>query len=435
MNNDKGKITTYGCIGERLGHSFSGEIHRLIGLAIGGKAASDPTYDYVLEEIAPEQLEDFFSRRAFCGVNVTIPYKQRVIPYLDELTPEAREIGAVNTVVNRGGCLVGDNTDFYGLRHLLSTQGIDLKGKKVLIFGTGGTSHTAYAVAKRGGAREILKVSRQSMEGCVTYDQLASHTDANVIINTTPVGMYPNDEGNPLPDGVALADFSALCGVVDVVYHPLRTNLVLAARELGIPATGGLAMLVAQAVAAAECFVGESIAPEVIERITKTIEEQKENLVLIGMPGSGKTTVGKLLSERLGRPFVDTDEIFCKQTGIAPGDYIQANGEADFRMREAEVIRDAVARTSGGVVATGGGAVLSDDNVRRLKRNGRLIFLDRPLEALATSSDRPLSANAEQRRRRYEERYDRYCAVADEHWQIPDGETPEQTAKRAKWYL
>ena len=431
MHNDMGQITAYGCIGERLGHSFSGEIHRMIGQALAEKGEPNAPYDYVLEEIAPENLEAFLSRRAICGINVTIPYKQSVMPYLDELTEVARQIGAVNTVVSRKGRLVGDNTDFYGLRHLLSTQGIDLKGKKVLIFGTGGTSNTAYAVAKDAGAKEILKVSRQSMEGCVTYDSLTSHTDANVIINTTPVGMYPNDEGNPLPEGVSLSMFPALCGVVDVVYHPLRTNLVLQAKELGIAATGGLAMLVAQAVAAAERFLDRSIAPEIIDRITKTIEKQKENLVLIGMPGSGKSTVGKLLSEWTGRRLIDTDEEFYKSTGVLPGAYIQANGETDFRAREAEVIRDAVAMTSGGVVATGGGAVLSDVNVRALKRNGRLIFLDRPLEALVGTSDRPLSANAEQLRRRYEERYDRYCAVADEHWHIALGESPEQTAKRA----
>ncbi len=431
MNNDIGSITSYGCIGERLGHSFSGEIHRLIGLALAKDSSGNPKYDYVLEELKPEQVEAFFRRRAFCGVNVTIPYKQVIIPYLDELTPAAREIGAVNTVVNRDGKLLGDNTDFYGLCHLLSMKHIDLKDKKVMILGTGGTSNTAYAVAKHAGAREIFKVSRTEQTGCVTYDALTAHTDAQVIINTTPVGMYPNDEACPLPQGVSLSDFPSLCGVVDVVYHPLRTELVSMACELGIPATGGLAMLVAQAVAAAERFLGESIAPEVVSRVTATIEAQKQNLVLIGMPGSGKSTVGKLLSEQTNKPLVDTDEAFLQATGRTPADYIQQNGEAAFRVVEAQVIREQIAPLSGVIVATGGGVILRDDNVRRLKRNGKLIFLDRSLASLEATPDRPLSADRELLRRRYEERYDRYRAVADEHWRVADGETPEQTAQRA----
>ena len=360
---------------------------------------------------------------------MTIPYKQTVIPYLDELTDTARAIGAVNTIVNRDGRLIGDNTDFFGMQYLLSTAGLDLKGKKVLIFGTGGTSRTAEAVAMAGGAKQILKFSRTEREGALSYDDLPLHTDADVIINTTPVGMYPNDEGSPLPEGLTLSHFPHLSGVVDAIYHPLRTELVMQALELGIPATGGLAMLVAQAAAATERFLGCRLDADIIASVIAEVQSSKENIVLIGMPGCGKTTVGNLLSGRLDRPLLDTDEAITRRVGSI-SDYILTHGEAAFRELEAEVIRDEIARESGVIIATGGGAVLRDENVRRLKRNGRLVFLDRPLSALMATPDRPLSSDPDALRRRYEERYDRYCAVADVHLVVKDGESAERTAER-----
>ena len=421
-------ITTYGCIAEHLGHSFSGEIHRLLSQAL---AAKDDrlAYQYHLQELRPDEVEGFFRRRAFCGINITIPYKQVIIPMLDELTDVARDIGAVNTVVNRDGRLIGDNTDFYGMRYLLAGANIDLKGKKVLIFGTGGTSNTAFAVAKHGGAKQILKFSRTARDGALSYDDLPLHTDADVIINTTPAGMYPNDEGCPLPEGLTLADFPALCGVVDAIYHPLRTELIMAARQLGIPATGGLPMLVAQAAAATERFLDCTVDAAIIADVAETLQRQKENIVLIGMPGCGKTTVGNLLSERLGRPLLDTDEVIARRVGSVP-DYLRAQGEAAFRDLEAAVIREDIAPKSGVIIATGGGAILRDENVRRLKRNGKLVFLDRPLESLLATPDRPLSSDPDALRRRFEERYDRYCAVADVHLIVPDGESAVRTTER-----
>lgn len=423
-------ITEYGCIAEHLGHSFSGEIHHLLGLALSGENATEPCYRYTLQELRPDELSDFFKRKGFRGINVTIPYKQAVIPHLDELTDVAREIGAVNTIVNCDGRLVGDNTDFYGMNYLIASSGVDLKGKKVLIFGTGGTSKTAYVVAKHMGAREILKVSRQKQDGCLTYDELCLHTDAEIIINTTPVGMFPNDEACPLPDNLSLRDFKGLCGVFDAIYHPLRTKLIMAAKELRIPAVGGLAMLVAQAAAATERFLDCSVNGQIIEHITNTLQQQKQNIVLIGMPGCGKTTVGQLLSKMLGRELIDTDEEITKAVGMTPAAIITQHGEAAFRKIESEIIRDMIAPMSGVIIATGGGAVLDAQNVKRLKRNGLLYFLDRTLESLQATPDRPLSADPELLRQRYLERYEIYCSAADVHLSVDDNEPPQSTAQK-----
>lgn len=428
--NYMGTITEYGCIAEHLGHSFSGEIHHLLGLALSPDGKNEPCYRYTLQELRPDELADFLVRRSFRGINVTIPYKQAVMPYLDELTDIAREIGAVNTIINRDGRLIGDNTDFYGMSYLIASSGVDLKNKKVLIFGTGGTSKTAYAVAKHMGAREILKVSRQKQNGCLTYYELFSHTDAEIMINTTPVGMFLHDEECPLPADLSLSDFKGLCGVFDAVYHPLRTELVLAAKALKIPSAGGLAMLVAQAAAATERFLKRSISDEAMCQIIKTLNAQKQNIVLIGMPACGKTTVGQLLSQALGRELIDTDEEITRAVGMTPGDCITKYGEAAFRKVEAEVIRDKIAPMSGVIIATGGGAVLDAQNVKRLKRNGTLYFLDRPLHSLQATKDRPLSADPELLRRRYEERYDVYRSAADVRLPIDENETPDATARR-----
>ena len=421
-------ITTYGCIAEHLGHSFSGVIHRMLSDRLSLRTP-ELAYDYRLQELSPDQVADFFRRREFCGINVTIPYKQVILPLLDELTDTARDVGAVNTVLCRNGRFIGDNTDVYGMEYLLRRAGMSLTDKKILIFGTGGTSNTAYAVATRAHAKQILKFSRTAKDGALSYADLARHTDADVIINTTPAGMYPNDEGNPLPDGVTLSDFSHLSGVADAVYHPLRTELVLQAKSLGIPATGGLAMLVAQAAAATERFLDCHIPSDIVTDVIDALQAQKENVVLIGMPGCGKTTVGAMLSERMSRVVLDTDDAIVRRIGNI-SDYMSKQGEAAFREIEAEAIREEICRESGVIIATGGGAILRDENVRRLKRNGTLIFLDRPLEALIATPDRPLSANPEALRARFLERYDRYCAVADVHLAIPADESPETTVQR-----
>lgn len=390
---------TYGCIGEHLPHSFSKLIHEKIG-----------GYSYELKELAPEELGDFLRARDFCGINVTIPYKEAVIPYLDELDEGARAIGAVNTIVNRSGRLIGYNTDFAGLSALIRRAGLSVGGKKALILGTGGTSKTARAVLEHEGASVILRVSRNSGEGRISYEEAYSgHTDAEILVNTTPVGMFPSLSGCPLD----LSRFPRLTGVIDAVYNPLRTRLVLAAAERGIPASGGLYMLVAQAVFAAEHFQKTRCESGLIERIFRELSAEKENIVLTGMPGCGKTTVGKIVAEATGRRFVDTDAEIVGRCGRPIPEIFAEEGEEAFRNYESEVLLD-LAPQSGLVIATGGGALLRPENRTALRQNGKLYFLDRPLEKLLPTADRPLSSDRESLKRRYRERYALYYTSADE---------------------
>ena len=390
----------YGLIGEKLGHSFSREIHeKLRG------------YAYELRELRPEEVGAFLTAREFRGINVTIPYKETVIPYLDEVDSAAREIGAVNTVVNRGGKLYGYNTDFLGMRELMLREGIDPAGKKVLVLGSGGTSKTAMTVAKSLGASVVLRVSRQKRDDCITYEEArAEHADAEIIINATPVGMYPNTDASP----VDLADYPKLSGVVDAIYNPLRTKLVLAAKACGIRATGGLFMLVGQAAAAAEHFTGIPGDRADVARVYGELLSQKENLVITGMPGVGKTTVGKLIAKHHGREFVDCDDVIVERAGCDIPTIFATQGEKAFRDLESAVIRD-LSATGGKVIAPGGGAVLRPENVEALRANGRIIFLDRPLSSITATEGRPLSANREALEARYRERYPIYCATCDAH--------------------
>ena len=394
------KPMKYGCIGEHLPHSFSKEIHAYLN-----------TRDYTLRELAATELDGFFAKRDFCGINVTIPYKKAVIPYLDEIDSTAERIGAVNTIVNRDGRLCGYNTDFGGMRALMMREGIDPLGKKVLVLGAGGTSGTAVAVAEAMGATEILTVSRTARGGAILYeDACEKHADAEIIINTTPCGMYPNPDGVPID----ISRFFALCGVVDAVYNPIRTTLVSNARRLGIPAVGGLYMLVAQAVLASALFTDAQYGEGVTEEIYQKILAQKQNIVLIGMPGSGKTTVGRFIASACGRELIDTDSQIVERSGMEIGEIFSRYGEAHFRRLEREAVREAAAR-SGCVIATGGGAILAQENVEALQKNGKLYFLDRPLEELIPTEDRPLASTVEAIQKRYRERYTRYVTCADEH--------------------
>ncbi len=399
----------YGLIGEKLGHSFSREIHaRLRG------------YDYELRELRPDEAEEFLVKREFRGINVTIPYKETVIPYLDEVDEAAREIGAVNTVVNRGGKLFGYNTDYTGMRELMLREGIEPAGKKVLVLGSGGTSKTAMTVAKSLGAETILRVSRTKRDNCITYEEARKiHSDAQIIINATPVGMYPNGDACPID----IEAFPNLTGVVDAIYNPLRTKLVLAAKARGITAAGGLYMLVGQAAAAAEHFTGEKGDPTDVERVYRELLSEKENLILTGMPGVGKTTIGKILAKRLGREFVDCDVVIVGKAGCDIPTIFAEQGEKAFRDLETEVIRE-LSVTGGKVIAPGGGAILRAENVAALKSNGRIIFLDRPLSSITATEGRPLSANREALEARYRERYPIYCATCDAHVEI-DGTVGE----------
>ncbi len=389
----------YGCIAERLGHSFSREIHMALA-----------DYEYELCEVAPDALADFMEARDFCGINVTIPYKEQVIPYLYEIDDIAREIGAVNTIVNRDGRLYGYNTDFYGMKALIERLHLKLRGKKIAVLGTGGTSKTARAVASYLGAQMILAVGRTAKAGSIDYETLyREHADIDIIINTTPCGMYPNPEAT----AVDLTAFPNLCGVVDAVYNPLRPQLVLDAQKRGIPAEGGLYMLVAQAVRASEIFLDKTYPEDVIEHIYRRILSKKENIVLIGMPASGKSTVGKILAEHYGREFCDTDDEIVREVGLPIPAIFENKSESGFRDIETHIICKQVAQRTGLVIATGGGAILRDENVNALRRNGKLYFLDRPLEALLPTADRPLASSTEAIRRRYQERYHRYCTVSD----------------------
>lgn len=390
----------YGLIGEKLGHSFSAEIHRQLF-----------DYDYELKELAPNEVNAFISCRDFAAINVTIPYKEAVIPLLDEVEETAKRIGAVNTVVNRNGKLCGYNTDFLGLKALMAYAGISLKDKLVLILGSGGTSKTAQAVAESLGCRQAVRVSRREKGGCITYVQAKErYANAEILINTTPCGMYPHIGES----AVDIADFLSLQGVVDVVFNPLRTKLICDALSRGIPAVGGLYMLVAQAAYAAELFTGKAVAPEKVESIYRNLFSEKQNVVLVGMPGCGKSSVGNRLAEQLGMTFVDTDGEIVRQQGRTIPEIFATDGEAYFRQVESAVIRQVAARQHC-VIATGGGAVLDPVNMALLRENGSIYFLDRSLERLCATADRPLSSDRMALKQRYRERYDIYLRECDRH--------------------
>lgn len=400
----------YGCIGKKLTHSFSKEIHAKLA-----------DYAYDLIELTEEELAPFMEKKQFAAINVTIPYKQTVIPYLDSISEVAERIGAVNTIVNKDGKLCGYNTDYYGMKALIERMGIDLTGKKVLVLGTGGTSKTARVVAADMGASQILTVSRRKTDEYITYEEaIGTQTDADVIINTTPVGMYPDCESLPID----ISSFTHLSGVIDVVYNPLRTNLVCEAKKKGIKAEGGLYMLVMQAVVAVERFLETTIAKETADRVFASVLASKENVVLTGMPGSGKSTVGKLLNME-GFEFIDTDEEIEKQCGCSIKELIQEKGEAYFRDLETKVIRE-VSSKNGCIISTGGGAILREENVECLKRNGKLYFLNADLSRLQATDNRPLSDTQEKLARLYTERMSRYTETADVV--VPDLGTPQDEA-------
>ena len=396
-------------IGEHLSHSFSPQIHAMLGNS-----------DYTLKELAPDEVGEFVRSDNFAGLNVTIPYKKTVIPYLDELTPTAQKLGAVNTIVRRAdGTLLGGNTDYFGFSYALESAGIALAGKKVLVLGSGGASKTAQAVARDAGASSITVVSRT---GVIHYGNVYDLcADTEVIINCTPVGMYPGAGSTP----VYPIRFPRLCGVADMIYNPARPLLLAAAQELGVPTTNGLSMLVAQAAAAHERFTGQPIDTAQIDRIVRAFEKQSENIVLIGMPGCGKSTVGKCLASLLGKTFVDTDARIVQKAGKPIPDIFATKGEEHFRAIEHEVICE-VCAAHGQVIATGGGVVTRQENEYPLEQNGTIVWLQRPLEQLATDG-RPLS-QAGKLQEMYRIRKTLYHGFSD--MQIPNDGTPEEVAVR-----
>lgn len=362
----------YGLLGEKLGHSFSPQIHALLG-----------DYEYKLFEVAPENLGDFLRSGTFEGLNVTIPYKKAVMPYLAEISENAKAIGSVNTItVLPNGTLRGDNTDYDGFLYLVQRSGVSVAGKKALVLGTGGASLPVKKVLSDLGAREIVSISRT---GENNYQNLDKHFDADLIVNTTPVGMYPNNLQSPL----SLDGFAHLSGVLDIVYNPQKTKLILDAEQRGIPAFSGLTMLVAQAKRAAELFLQTKIDDRKNDEIYETLSRQMKNIVLVGMPGCGKSTVGKALAKRLSRPFFDADEEIVRRAGKPIPEIFQAEGEAGFRKIETEALFD-LCRQSGAVIATGGGAVTVPQNHDILRQNSLVVFLNRDIAVLPTNG-RPLS--------------------------------------------
>lgn len=395
-----------GLIGEKLSHSFSPQIHKELA-----------DYSYTLFEMSENEVGDFLKNVEFDATNVTIPYKRTVMPYLDEISNEAMRIGSVNTITRTTeGGLRGDNTDYYGFWHTVEKSGITIKSKKVLILGTGGASLTARTVSEDMGAESITFVSRS---GEVNYDNVYEKCgDTEVIINCTPVGMYPKNGASP----IILENFKACEGVIDMIYNPARTKLLLDAERLGIRHINGLPMLVAQAKRACELFLGEDVDDGEIERITALIAAQTGNIILIGMPGCGKTTVGKILSEMMGREVIDTDEMIKVSQDRSPSEIINSDGVEKFREIEHIEIENA-GKTSEKIISTGGGVVTREENYESLHQNGRIVFIHRSLDKLATD-DRPLSKNLEEM---YEIRlpmYRRFCDI-----EVTNDSSPENCAK------
>lgn len=360
-----------GLLGRKLGHSYSPQIHGLLG-----------SYNYKLFEKEPEEVGDFLKNGDFTGLNVTIPYKKDVIPYLSQLSPVAKRLGAVNTIVRRqDGSLIGHNTDYFGFRYLVERSGLTVRGKKVLVLGSGGASNTAVAVLRELGAQVVI-ISRS---GENNYQNLHLHHDASVIVNTTPVGMYPNTGISPID----LNLFPQLEGVLDAIYNPARTQILLDAEKRGLVAMNGLWMLVAQAKESAEWFTGSAIDQDKIPEIHACLRRQMENIILIGMPGCGKSTIGRLLAQRTGKKFVDADDALEARLGRKITDIIPQDGEAAFRQMESDTLAE-LGKQSGLVIATGGGCVTQQRNYPLLHQNGTILWLTRQLHKLPTEG-RPLS--------------------------------------------
>ena len=388
----------YGLIGEKLGHSFSKEIHERIA-----------DYNYELCEVAKEDFDEFFKNRDFISINVTIPYKERVIPYLDYIDDIALSIGAVNTVVNKDGKLYGYNTDYYGLKSLIEKRNIDVENKKVLILGTGGTSKTATAVVKTLGAKQIIYAAINGEIGTFTYEEvLEKHTDSEVIINTTPCGMYPKNDGLLIDINL----FKNLIGVVDVVYNPLLTTILQNAKANNLKYASGLYMLVSQAVYASAIFQDTEVSHDLIDEVFEEIYFQKQNIVLIGMPTCGKTTIGKELADKLGKTFVDVDALIEEEIQMPISEFLNKDNEKDFRDIEEKIV-ERIAKMNNLIISTGGGVIKRQVNIERLKKNGVVVFIDRDVNLLMPASDRPLSSNLNDLKKLYNERYEIYKIAAD----------------------
>ncbi len=397
----------YGLLGRTLGHSWSPQIHAMLA-----------DYDYRLYETEPEVLGNFLTTTPLAGMNVTIPYKKDVIPYCAQLSDAARRIGSVNTLTRHSDGWHGDNTDYDGFVYMVKSAGISVAGGKALVFGSGGASLAVKAALADLGAGPIVTISRSGPDN---YDNLDRHRDARLLVNTTPLGMYPKTGVSP----VTVADFPACQGVLDVVYNPQRTQLLLEAEALGLPHAGGLSMLVAQARRSAELFLNLSIPDGRVAEIVAALSRQMENIILIGMPGCGKTTIGQALATALHRPFYDADDQVVEKTGQSIPALFAAGGEAGFRAEETAVLAE-LGKGSGAVIATGGGYVTREENYPLLHQNGTIIWLRRALDALP-SDGRPLS-QIHSAQTLYEQRKGLYRAFADAEI---DNNGPEEETLRA----
>ena len=380
-------------IGAKLGHSYSKIIHDKFNL-----------YDYKLNSIDEKDLDAFLMDLPFDGLNVTIPYKRTVMPYCSQISEDAKRIGCVNTLVKTQNGIEGYNTDYYGFLSMAKRKGISFKDKNVVILGDGGTSLTARTVCKDEGAKSIKIVSRK---GEIKFDELEKVCDCEILINTTPVGMYPNNSDFL----VTLDSFPNCEAVLDVIYNPLRTSILFEAKEKGLKCSGGLYMLVAQAAKSGEYFSGENISEEKLENVFKSLALEVQNIVLIGMPGCGKSTIGKLLAKKLNRNFIDTDSEIEKRAGISIPKIFEKYGEKHFRKLESEVISD-FSKEKNLVIATGGGAVLNSQNMKLLALNGRIYYIKREIEKLSTDG-RPLSKSLDELRKMYYSRNPLYATSCD----------------------
>ena len=387
----------FGLLGEILGHSFSKEIHESIN-----------DYTYNLIEVSKDNFNSFMETKNFKAINVTIPYKELVIPYLSYIDPKAKQIGAVNTIINDNNKLYGYNTDYLGLKQLIIKNKIDFKNKKILILGTGGTSKTAFVLSKDLGCAQVIKVSRRKSDETISYEEAKEkYNDANIIINTTPCGMYPNDDLI-----IDLDNFNNLEAVVDVIYNPLNTKLIRAAKERNIKAVNGLYMLVAQAVYASYLFINKDVVESKIDEVYKKIKNNKLNISLIGMPSCGKTTISLELGKLLNKEVVDSDVLIEKEINMPISQFLNKDNENVFRDIESKII-DNISKQNNLIISTGGGVIKRKENIDYLRRNSIIIFIDRDLELLQTTSSRPLSNNKTDLQKLYNERYDIYVSSCD----------------------